>query len=227
MLASATGSLPSRRSWMKIALIGPTGFVGSALLKEALSRGHQVTAISRNTDKIEKAPGVTPAKLDVNNVKALAEAIAGADIVISAFNGGHGDPEIYAKHRAGSKAIHAAAKAAGRRLITIGGAGSLYAPDGSQFVDSPQFPKEYKEGALAARDALTDLKKETDLDWTFVSPPMVLKPGERSGKYRLDADKPVFNDKGESTISVADLAVAVLDEAEKPKHSRKRFTVGY
>ena len=212
---------------MKIALIGATGFVGSALLKEALSRGHKVTAISRNPDKIEKTPAVTTRSVDVNDTKALAEAIAGDDVVISAFNGGWGDPDIYNKHRGGSSAISAAAKRAGKRLIAIGGAGSLYAPDGSQFVDSPQFPKEWKDGALAARDVLNDLKSETELDWTFVSPPMVLKPGERSGKYRLAEENPVFNDQGESTISVADLAVALVDEAEKPRYRRKRFTVGY
>jgi putative NADH-flavin reductase len=212
---------------MKIALIGATGFVGSALLKEAVSRGHRVTAIARRADKIEKTPDVTPRSVEVNDTKALAEAIAGDDVVISAFNGGWGDPDIYNKHRNGSSAISAAAKAAGKRLIAIGGAGSLYAPDGSQFVDSPQFPREWKDGALAARDVLNDLKSDTELDWTFVSPPMVLKPGERSGNYRIAEDNPVFNDQGESTISVADLAVALLDEAEKPKYRRKRFTVGY
>jgi putative NADH-flavin reductase len=212
---------------MKIALIGPSGFVGSALLKEALSRGHHVTAIARNPDKIEKAPEVTPVKLDANDVPALTKTLAGHDVVISAFNGGHGDPEIYKKHRAGSEAIRLAARAAGIRTIFIGGAGSLHAPDGSQFVDSEQFPKEYRDGALAARDALGDLRGETELDWTFVSPAFVLTPGERSGKFRLGGETPVANDKGESTITVADLAVAVLDEAEQPKHSRKRFTVGY
>ena len=212
---------------MKIALIGPSGFVGPALLKEALSRGHQVTAIARNTDKIDKAPGVTATKLDVNDVAALAKALAGHDIVISAFNGGWGDPEIYQKHRAGSEAIRQAAKSAKVRLVTIGGAGSLYAPDGSQFVDSDQFPKDYKEEARSARDVLNDVKKETTLDWTFLSPPFVLTPGERTGKYRRGLDNPVFNDKGASTITTADLAVAVLDEIEKPQHKHKRFTVGY
>lgn len=211
---------------MKIALIGASGFVGSVLLKEAASRGHDVTALVRNPDKVEASSHITARKLDVNDTKALAAAIGGADVVISAFNGGWGDPDIYAKHKAGSDSIRDAAKAAGKRLIVIGGAGSLHAPDGSQFVDSDQFPKEYKDGARAARDVLGDLRKETALDWTFLSPPFVLTPTEGTGKYRLGAENPVFNDKGESTISVADLAVAVLDEAEAPKHSRKRYTIG-
>lgn len=211
---------------MKIALIGASGFVGSALLKEAVSRGHNVTALLRNPDKVETSPHVTATKLDVNDTKALSAAISNADVVISAFNGGWGDPQIYAKHKAGSDSIRDAAKATGKRLIVIGGAGSLYAPDGSQFVDGEHFPADYKDGAKAARDALADLRKETALDWTLLSPPFVLTPTGRTGKYRLGAENPVFNDKGESTISVADLAVAVLDEAEAPKHSRKRYTIG-
>lgn len=212
---------------MKIALIGASGYVGKALQKEAVSRGHQVTALVRHPDKVEKAAGVTARAVDVNDRKALAAAIADADVVVSAFNGGWGDPDIYNKHRAGSDSIREAAKAAGKRVVIVGGAGSLYAPDGTQFVDGEHFPKDYKDGALAARDALNDLRKETTLDWTFLSPPFVLKPGERTGKYRVGAENPVFNDKGESTISVEDLSVAVLDEVETPKHRRERFTVGY
>ncbi len=212
---------------MKIALIGASGYVGKALLKEAVSRGHTVSALVRNPDKVEKAAGVSAKAVDVNDSKALSEAIGGADVVVSAFNGGWGDPDIYKKHRAGSDSIRDSAKAAGKRLIVIGGAGSLYAPDGSQFVDGEHFPGEYKDGARAARDALGDLRKETALDWTFLSPPFLLKPGERTGKYRVGGENPIFNDKGESTISVEDLSVAVLDEVEKPKHSRQRFTIGY
>lgn len=212
---------------MKIALIGASGFVGSALLKEASARGHAVTAIARNPEKIERAADVTAVKGDVTDPAALAKTLAGHDVVISAFNGGWGDPEIYDKHLAGSRAVAAAAKAAGTRLITIGGAGSLHAPDGSQFVDSPEFPVEWRDGAKAARDALGELRAETGLDWTFVSPPFSLAPGERTGAYRVSGETPVFDDKGNSAISVADLAVAVLDEAEKPTHRRQRFTVGY
>jgi hypothetical protein len=212
---------------MKIALIGASGFVGGALLKEAVRRGHSVTALVRNPDKVEKAAGVTAAKADVFDAAALADALAGHDVVVSAFNGGWGDPDIYDKHRKGSAAIAAAAKTAGLRLIAVGGAGSLHAPDGSQFVDSPEFPAEWKQGALAARDSLNDLKKDSGLDWTFVSPPFQLAPGERTGKYRVGGDNPVFDDKGQSATSVEDLAVAILDEAEKPAHRRQRFTVAY
>lgn len=212
---------------MKIALIGASGFVGSAILKEAVRRGHSVTGLARNPDKVEAAAGVIPKKADAFDAAALASALAGHDVVVSAFNGGWGDPDIYDKHLEGSKAIVAAAKTAGLRLIVVGGAGSLHAPDGSQFVDSPHFPQEYRDGARAARDALAALRTETGLEWCFVSPAAHMAPGERTGKFRLGGDEPVLDDKGESHISVEDLAVAIIDEAEAPKHTGKRFTLGY
>lgn len=212
---------------MKIALIGASGFVGGALLKEATQRGHSVTAIVRNPAKVAANSGATAVKGDVNDVKQLAAQLAGHDVAISAFNGGWGDPDIYNKHLAGSRAIVAAAKQAGVRLIVVGGAGSLLAPDGSQIVDSPEFPAAYKDGARAARDALAELRKESGLEWSFVSPAAHIAPGERTGKFRLGGDEPVLDAKGESHVSVEDLAVAILDEAEKPKHTGRRFTLGY
>lgn len=212
---------------MKIALIGASGFVGSAVLKEASARSHQITAIARHPDKVEKLPGVTAIRADAADTQQLADIIAGQDVVISAFNGGWGDPDIYNKHLDGSKAIIAAAKQAKVRLVMIGGAGSLEAAPGQQLVDSPDFPAEWKAGALGARDALSAIRQEKELDWTFVSPAIILVPGEKTGAYRLGGDQPVFDGKGESKISVGDLAAAIVDEAEAPKHSRKRFTVGY
>lgn len=211
---------------MKIALIGASGFVGSAVLKEALARGHKVTAIVRNPDKIAKLDGVTAIKADASDVNAIEKAIADADVVISAFNGGWGDPDIYAKHTTGSKAIVSAAKAAHKRLIVVGGAGSLEI-DGKQLVDGPNFPQAYKDGSRAARDALVALRNETGLEWTLISPAISMAPGERTGKFGLGDDHPVFDAKGESHISVEDLAVAIIDEAEAPKHTGRRFTLGY
>ena len=212
---------------MKIALIGASGFVGSAILKEASARGHSVTALVRNTDKVERLAGVTVKQLDINDSRALTAALAGHDVVISAFNGGWGDPAIYDKHLGGSRSIAAAAKSADTRLIAVGGAGSLEAAPGQQLVDSPQFPAEWKQGALAARDALDELRKESELQWTFVSPAIHLVPGAKTGSYRLGGDQPVFDAGGESKISVGDLAAAILDEAERPQHIGKRFTLGY
>lgn len=212
---------------MKIALIGASGFVGSAVLKELVQRGHAVTAIVRDASKVSPVSGVTVEAVDVGDTQRLAAALAGKDVVISAFNGGWGDPDIYTKHVKGSRDIAAAAKTAGTRLIVVGGAGSLYAPDGSQFVDGPEFPAAYKDGARAARDGLNELQQGDWSNWTFVSPPFVIAPGERTGKYRLGGENPVFDDKGQSHASVEDLAVALVDEAETPKHTGKRFTIGY
>lgn len=211
---------------MNIALIGASGFVGTTVLKEAASRGHKVTAIVRSPAKVAQLDGVTAVQADANDMEALKAAISGSDVVISAFNGGWGDPDIYAKHLAGSKAIVAAAKAAGKRLIVVGGAGSLEI-DGKQLVDGPNFPDAYKDGARAARDALAALRTETGLEWSFISPAIMMAPGERTAKFRIGSDQPVFDAKGESHISVQDLAVAIVDEAETPKHTGKRFTVGY
>lgn len=212
---------------MKIAVIGATGLVGSAVVAEAAQRGHDVTAIARDVSKVASGAKVTAKQLDATDSAALAEAVRGQDVVISAFNGGWTNPDIYNAHLEGSRAIRKGTKAAGVRTIFVGGAGSLYAPDGSQFVDSADFPADWKAGASAARDALGELKAEGGDDWTFVSPPFNLAPGERTGKYRSGLDSPVFNDKGESGISVPDLAVALVDEAEKPAHKGKRFTVAY
>ncbi len=213
---------------MKIALIGATGFVGTQILNEAAARGHSVTAIVRSAGKVEHLKGVTAVEADALNTADLAAKLKGHDIVISAYNPGWSNPNIKAIHIAANKSITGATKQAGiERLIVIGGAGSLHAPDGSQFVDGPGFPAEYKEGALGARQALDDLRGETGLHWSFISPPFALVPGDRTGNYRLGKDEPVFDADGKSTISASDLAVAILDEAEKPQHVKQRFTVGY
>ncbi|WP_029904835.1 NAD(P)-dependent oxidoreductase [Prevotella sp. 10(H)] len=213
---------------MKVALIGATGFVGSHLLQELINRGYEVTALARSVDKIPVKDGKPKTvAVDVTDVKALTEAIKGSDALVSAFNAGWSNPNIYDDFIKGSEAIQQAAKDAGvKRYITVGGGGSLFI-DGKQIVDGPDFPDKFKAGATAARDYLNILKKETTLDWTFVSPALDMFPGERTGKYRLATESPVFNEKGDSVISVQDLAVAIVDELENHKYSRQRFTAGY
>ncbi|MFD0794396.1 NAD(P)-dependent oxidoreductase [Mucilaginibacter litoreus] len=212
---------------MKVAIIGATGFVGPALVKEGISRGYEITAIARNTEKVITQAGVTPVSADVNNVDALAAALSGQDAVINSFNAGWTNPNLYEDFLNGSKNIQEAVKKAGvKRFITIGGAGSLFI-DGKQLVDSPQFPKEYYPGASAARDYLNILKQEIELDWTFLSPAINLHPGERTGKFRLGTESPVFNQEGKSDISVEDLAVAIFDELENNQFIKQRFTLGY
>lgn len=210
---------------MKIALIGATGFVGSALLAEALERGHEVIALTRDASKLQAHPQLRPAVADVYDPAQVAAAVAGADVVLSAFNPGWGKADIRALFVQGHDAIVAGSKAAGvARLVEIGGAGSLYVAPGVQLVDTPDFPAEWKEGAEGAREALRRLQGESELDWTFVSPPVFLAPGERSGRYRTGGDEVLFDGDKPAGISSADLAVAVLDEIEAPKHSRRRFT---
>lgn len=216
---------------MKVALIGATGFVGSHLLQELLSRNYDVTALARSVEKIPVKDGKPKVvAVDVTDTKALAEVIKGNDVVLSAFNAGWSNPNIYNDFMKGSEAIQQAVKEAGvKRYVVIGGAGSLYI-DGQQIVDGDDFPESIKPGATAARDYLDVLKKETALDWTMFSPAINMHQGikiGRTGKYRTGTDEPVFGTDGESTLSVEDLAVAVVDELENHKFSRQRFTAGY
>jgi putative NADH-flavin reductase len=212
---------------MKIAVIGATGFVGPELVKEGLLRGHEITAIARNTDKVKKEAGITPVAADVYDVNALASALSNHDAVINSFNAGWTNPNLYNDFLQGSRNIQEATKKAKvKRFISIGGAGSLFI-DGKQLVDSPDFPKEYYPGASSARDYLTELRKEKDLDWTFVSPAINLHPGERTGQFRLGTESPVFDTEGKSNISTADLAVAIFNELENNQFVKARFTLGY
>jgi len=213
---------------MHIALIGATGFVGAALLEELLSRGHTVRALQRDTARLTARTGLEARAVDVLAGDDLAAELAGVDAVVSAFNAGWANPNLHDDFLRGSDAIADAARKAGVRLVVVGGAGSLYIAPGQQLVDSPAFPAEWKQGALAAREVLTRLRADkSELDWTFVSPAIQLAPGERTGEFRLGGEEPVFDAKGESHLSVADLAVAIVNELEKPQHRRGRFTAGY
>lgn len=215
---------------MKVAIIGATGFLGSSLVKEFASRNHQVKAISRNP-KQAGTPNVTTVSADVFHADALAEVLTGNDVVVSAYNPGWTNPDIYDDAIAGSKAIQAAVKRAGiKRFIYIGGAGSLYVAPDLQLIDTPDFPAEYKAGASAARDYLNILKEEKDIDWVFFSPAIEMHQGittGRTGRYRLGGDNPVFDENGRSILSGEDVAVVIADEAENPKHHKQRFTAAY
>lgn len=217
---------------MNIALIGASGFVGTAIAKEALNRGHQVTAVVRNPEKVTfHHEHLTIEKTDILNQQELIKAIKGKDVVISAYNAGWTNPNLYEDFLEGSKAIQAGVKSAGvKRLITIGGAGSLEVAPGLQIVDTPDFPAAYKAGATSARDYLNVLKEEKELDWTFFSPAIEMNQessGVRKGKYRTSLDTPVFDADHRSILSVEDLAVVIIDELEKPAHIKQRFTAGY
>ncbi|RZK17003.1 MAG: NAD-dependent epimerase/dehydratase family protein [Pedobacter sp.] len=216
---------------MKVALIGASGFVGKALLNELVSRGNEVIAIARDTDKIESTDeNVTKIAVDVLDTEKLAAALNGADAVISAFNAGWTNPNLYNDTVAGAEAIQKAVKASGvKRYIFIGGAGTLQI-DGNQLVDGPQFPKEIYPGASAVRDYFNTLKEEKELDWLFFSPAIEMHPGitiGRTGKYRLGKTSPVFNEEGRSILSVEDLSIVLADELENNAHHQEQFTAAY
>jgi len=207
---------------MKIALIGATGFIGSALRKEALARGHAVTALVSRPERLTEEPRLKVLQSDARKPELLAPQLEGHDLAISAFSG-HGDSDVYGYYMQGVRSIiEAARRARLPRLLVVGGAGSLEVSPGVTLIDTPQFPKEYKATAEGARDALKLLRSQADLDWTMLSPAPVIRPGERTGKWRVGGDR-LLGDE----ISVEDYAAAMLDEAEKPAHRRERFTVAY
>lgn len=212
---------------MKVALIGASGYVGSKLLAEAAARGHQVTALVSNPGKVPATANVVVRQVDALATADLAGLLAGHDAVISAFSG-HAQADVRGYYVKGMTSIVNAVKAAGvTRLLVVGGAGSLEVAPGVELVDTPDFPAQWKGTAEGARDALALLRRESALDWTMLSPSAHLVPGERTGAFRLGTDALLVDDKGESHISLEDYAVAMIDELERPAHSRSRFTVGY
>jgi putative NADH-flavin reductase len=202
----------------KIAIIGATGRAGSQLLEEALRRGHSVTAIARNTAKLGQRAGVVTKDVDVADAAALQAAVAGHDVVISS---------AHFSTIAPSAILGPVKKAGVKRLLVVGGAGSLLLPTGGKLIDSPGFPDEYKAEASAGGVYLDTLRQEKELDWSFLSPSAEFVEGERTGKFRLGKDDLLVSVQGRSWISFADYAIAMIDEVETPAHSRQRFTVGY
>ena len=209
---------------MKVAIIGASGFIGSAILNEALERGHTVTAIVRHPDKITTIhPQLKVKQGDVTDADEVAKLVAGNEAVISAYNSYDAETYIKAIHAI----INGVKKAGINRLLAVSGAGSLEIEPGVQLLDTPEFPAEWKEGASATRDAFYVIKQQDDLDWTVLSPAMMIEPGVRTGKFRLGTDQVVADDNGDSRISTADYAVAMIDELETPTHIQQRFTLAY
>lgn len=217
---------------MKIALIGASGFVGSAVLAELLQRGHQVTALVRQPGKLAAHAALNEVQADALDSAQVAQAVEGHDALISAFNPGWTAPDLYDKFLAGAGAIRAGVRRSGvKRFLVVGGAGSLFVAPGVQLVDTPAFldhvPPNIVPGAKAARDELALMRAETALDWTFLSPAAMLAPGERRGSYRVGGENLLMDGDQPAGISSADLAVAIVDEIETPRHVRARFTAAY
>ncbi len=208
---------------MKIVLFGASGMVGSRVLQELLQRGHQVTAVVRNPEKVA-ASRAQVMKGDINDEASVAAAAKGADAAVSAYGAPHDNPEMLVS---ATRSLLAGLAAAGvKRLIVVGGAGSLEVAPGVQLVDAPDFPDAWKGVALAHRNVIP-VVKQSDLDWSYFSPAALIQPGERTGKFRLGGTALVSDAKGESRISAEDYAVALVDELEHPKYVRQQFTVGY
>lgn len=214
----------------KIVLIGAGGFVGSAILNEALNRGHQVVVIARHPEKIAvKHPNLTVKQGDASSVEELDRLCKGADAVISAYNPGWKNPDIYNETLRVYPAILKGVKKAGvKRLLIVGGAGTLFSAPGVRLISTGALPDFVVPGAKSLGEFyLNTLSKEKDIDWVFFSPAATLTHGERTGKFRLGKDNLIVDEKGNSNISVEDYAVAMINELEEPQHHYERFTIGY
>ena len=214
----------------KIVLIGASGFVGSAILNEALNRGIQVTAVVRNPEKVKISNvNLKIVKADVSSAESVAQIAEGADAVISAYNPGWANTNMYEDTLKTYPAILNGVKAAGvGRLLIVGGAGTLFVAPGKRVIDVVEFPAEIIGGVKSLGEFYLDtLVKEKDIDWVFFSPAANISPGQRTGNFHLGKDDLIVDEKGESRISVEDYAVAMIDEFEKPQHHNERFTIGY
>ena len=216
-----------------VVLIGATGFVGSAILNELLSRGHKVTAVVRNISKLPKSDNLTAVQEDVANVDAIAKIAKGKDAVISAYNPGWNNPQMGKINDENyPKIVEAVKKSGVGRLLIVGGAGTLFVKPGVRVVDTGVIPDEIIDAVRSLGNFyLHYLTKEHDLDWVFFSPAGAFEEankGQRTGKFRLGKDDLIVDPTtGTSHISVQDYAVAMVDELEKPAHHKERFTIGY
>lgn len=211
---------------MKIALLGAGGMIGQRILQEALSRGHEVTAIVRDPARFTSPnPAVKVVVGDALNVDSLSAVLAGHDVLINSTSTNRdGDPQLFSK--IAHTLLTAVKKSGVPRLIVVGGAGSLYVAPGVQAVDTPQFPAEWRPGAAALRDAL-EIYRTADFDWLFISPAAYIHPGERTGKYRLGGNEYMVDTNGNSEITCEDYAVGLLDQAEQTAPFKRHIALAY
>ncbi|MBD9650201.1 NAD(P)-dependent oxidoreductase [Ensifer sp. ENS09] len=216
---------------MPIVVFGASGNIGSNIRKEALSRGHGVTAVT-HASALEPAERLTTLRADIADPEHVAKIVAGHDAVISAYSPGlrrHSAKDAAVLIEKAHASLFEGVKRAGvRRIIIVGGVGSLEASPGVDVVDSDFYPADHRAHTLRNREILRSLKRgEHDLDWTYVSPPLSIKAGERTGRFRLGEDVLLRDEAGESRISEADFAIAILDELDKGQFIRRRFTAAY
>ena len=209
---------------MNVVVYGASGNSGREIVKELLRRGHKVTAVARKIDSLQGQQGVTAKVDDLANVDSTAAIIKGADVVVSAYAPPVDNTEALVDVT--KREIEAVKKAGRPRLLVVGGAGLLEVAPGVTLIKSGNLPQEYMPIATSHEKALGVLRA-SDINWTYLSPAAYFVPGERTGKFRLGTKELISDAKGESKISFADYAIALVDEIEKPKHERASFSVGY
>ncbi|MBT9330049.1 NAD(P)-dependent oxidoreductase [Paracidobacterium acidisoli] len=211
---------------MNIVLYGASGMIGSRVLTELVQRGHKVTAVVRDPSRVPSGSAVTVVKGDMTDAADVAAKLKGADAVISAYSPGAGTESLLLS--ATHALINGARQAGVKRVLVVGGAGSLFVAPGISLIDSGHLPEEYKAIAIAHADALDILRNAaSDLEWTYLSPAAFIQPGERTGTFRLGTDSLLADAQGNSRISAEDYAIALVDELEHPQHIRQRFTAAY
>jgi hypothetical protein len=223
-VASAQTPPSAKGKPLNILLVGASGMIGSRILAEAASRGHHVIAASRHPEKIAKGANITAVKLDAADKAALTALAKNADAIVMATAPRSTNNAIEEAKAVGDAGI-AAAQATGKRLFIVGGAGSLNTPEGKPVLDT--LPAAYRTGEPLAMRNVLDTLKASNINWTFFSPAMTIRPGTKTGKYRLGTSTVIANDKGESLISAEDFADAVVNELETPKHLKSQMTIGY
>jgi uncharacterized protein len=216
---------------MKVVLYAATGQAGRCILDELIARGHEVTAVARNPGELPKT--VASVRDDLSSVDRIADTVAGAEAVVSAFGPARDDPRFFSTQSytdqlvsVTERLIAAVRKAGTPRLIVVGGCGSLEFSPGVTVLKSGHWPEKFVPIATSHMKALAALRA-SDINWTYFSPPMLIEPGVRTGKFRLGGEQLIVDEQGKSSVSFEDYAVALVDELEKPSHERSRFTIGY
>jgi putative NADH-flavin reductase len=213
---------------MKIVVFGVSGRIGSRIAQEALRRGHEVTAVARDPSRVKLAhPKLRVTRGDATTPASVAAAVAGHDVVVTSIGPDLSKGVGTVLTDAARALLQGLKQAKVKRLIVVGGAGSLEAAPGLLVMNTPQFPADWKPLAQSHADALAVYRAEKELDWSYLSPAALIEPGTRTGSYRIGGEKLVTDAAGNSRISMEDYAVAILDEVERPRHSRTRFSVAY
>lgn len=209
---------------MHVVLYGASGAIGSRILAELVRREHTVTAATRHPERIDAAEGVTPMQSDATNAASVARTAKGCDAAIDAISPAEGQP--YRLVDVAKSLVKTLPEVGVSRLIVVGNAGTLEVADGVPQMDTPEFPDQWMAVAMAQREVFKVLR-ESDLDWTFYCPASIVQPGERTGRFRVDGSKMIYNSEGASRISMEDFAVALVNELELPEHVRQQCTAAY